>query len=415
MKKTVFIISGKSPITQTGGLGAYAWTVAKVFKSLDYDVKIFGYCDKNSVAHTDFAAIHHVYSPVSKILVVGLPVTARLLAKRMKKVIEEEGLKDVIIFGCGCWGLAGLYLLRKLKRSRIQFNLIVGYFSTYRHDQWGQFIGTSINEYGFINFSIMYAIYLLFISTYSWMEKTLLLNADNIIVHYESTDKILINEFRGIKHDIIKKIPYYTELYERSSDIGFNDPFKIYSGCVIGVICRQDPRKGISTFLKSLKILNDRGIDYRCFIAGDGIFLKKNRKLAIRLGLESKVRFLGFVESVEPYLEASDIYVLPTLEEGSGAISLLEAMQYGIPIVTTYCDGIPEDFIDGETALLVPTKDSESLADAIEKLIKEPELRKKLAKNVKEDYKKRFSFDKMREGIKNILHELEREANSING
>ena len=415
MGKIVFIISGKSPITLTGGLGAYSWNIGKIFKSLGYDVRIFGYSDKDEVIENEFAKIYHVKSPTSKMLVVGLPLTARLLANKMKEVIIKEKLGSVIIYESGCWGISGIYLKRVLKNYDIILNMLVGYFSTYKHDQWGQVQGASIKDYGLFSYLTMYFLYLLFISTYSRLESKLISEVDYIIVHYDSTERILKNEFKSFGSGVIKKIPYYIDLYSRHSITKFSKPFKNYDGLIIGVICRQDPRKGINTFIKALKILTDRRVDYRCIIAGDGIYLNKNIKLAYKFGIKDNISFLGFVESVEPYLKSSDIYVLPTLEEGSGAISLLEAMKVGLPIVTTYCDGIPEDFVDGETALLVPTKNAEALADAIEKLIKEPELRKKLSENVKEDYKKRFTFDKMREGIKNILLELERECNNING
>src|SRR5690606_20317497 len=113
--------------------------------------------------------------------------------------------------------------------------------------------------------------------------------------------------------------------------------------------CRQDPRKGINTFLKALARLRDRGCPFQSIVAGSGVFLKANRRLAAHLGLQNQVSFPGFVPSVEEVLKHTDVYVLPSVEEGSGAISLLEAMRLGLAIVTTRCDGIPEDFVEGET------------------------------------------------------------------
>jgi glycosyltransferase involved in cell wall biosynthesis len=147
-------------------------------------------------------------------------------------------------------------------------------------------------------------------------------------------------------------------------------------------------------------------VRFACTVAGSGIFLEANKSLARRLGLGDLVRFPGFVPSADALLEQADIYVLPSLEEGSGAISLLEAMKKGVAIVTTLCDGIPEDFVPGETGLLVPPADPVAMADALEPLLSDPVLRARLAAAVRADYARRFSFEKMRTGIIEVLAPL---------
>jgi glycosyltransferase involved in cell wall biosynthesis len=133
------------------------------------------------------------------------------------------------------------------------------------------------------------------------------------------------------------------------------------------------------------------------------MFLEPNRALARRLGLADLVRFPGFVPSTEAVLDEADIYVLPSVEEGSGAISLLEAMKKGVAIVTTRCDGIPEDFVDGETGLLVPMADPTAMADALQSLLADPARRARLAQAARADYARRFSFEKMRAGLVEVL------------
>jgi glycosyltransferase involved in cell wall biosynthesis len=53
------------------------------------------------------------------------------------------------------------------------------------------------------------------------------------------------------------------------------------------------------------------------------------------------------VDDVMVYLRAADVYVLPSLEEGSGAVSVLEALQAGTPVVVSAIDGLPEDIVHG--------------------------------------------------------------------
>ena len=78
-------------------------------------------------------------------------------------------------------------------------------------------------------------------------------------------------------------------------------------------------------------------------------------------------------------------------------------MKKGVAILTTSCDGIPEDFVNGETALLVPPNDPRQMAQALERLIGDGALRDRLAGNVRADYGRRFSFEKMKAGLKSLL------------
>jgi glycosyltransferase involved in cell wall biosynthesis len=134
------------------------------------------------------------------------------------------------------------------------------------------------------------------------------------------------------------------------------------------------------------------------------VFLRQNKRLAERLGLSEFVTFPGFVDSVDALLDHTDIYVLPSVEEGSGAISLLEAMKKGTAILTTLCDGIPEDFINNVTGILVPAGDHLEMARALERLVTDGELRTRLAVNVREDYGKRFTFTRMKNGLQELLN-----------
>jgi glycosyltransferase involved in cell wall biosynthesis len=238
---------------------------------------------------------------------------------------------------------------------------------------------------------------------YSPLEGRMLKETDVVVVHYDSTRNILLSEFPGLGASKVIKIPYYIDIYDRTSDVTFDALDIDASVPTVSVICRQDPRKGINTFLKAVRTLVDRGLRFNCLIAGSGIFINQNKRLARNLGLSSHVKFLGFVGSVESVLSATDIYVLPSVEEGSGAISLLEAMKKGVAIVTTNCDGIPEDFINGETGILVAPGNANQMADAIELLLKDKGRRKKLAENVRLDYQNRFTFEKMRMGIASLF------------
>jgi len=96
-----------------------------------------------------------------------------------------------------------------------------------------------------------------------------------------------------------------------------------------------------------------------------------------------------------------DIFVLPSVSEGLG-IALLEAMYMRLPVVASDVDGIPEIIYNEINGLLVPPKDSELLASAIEKLILDIGFSKRLGSKAREMVVKDFSAQKYTTEIENI-------------
>jgi glycosyltransferase involved in cell wall biosynthesis len=156
-------------------------------------------------------------------------------------------------------------------------------------------------------------------------------------------------------------------------------------------VSRQVPRKGIDVLLRALAQLDRAGASFRACIVGPGTLLKAHRRMVIELGLSGKVSMPGWVEDSFAYLREGDIFVLPSLEEGSGSVSVLEALQAGIAVIASACDGIPEDLTDGEDALLVPPGDVAALRQALARLLADESLRRQLAHRARSTYERRFS------------------------
>jgi glycosyltransferase involved in cell wall biosynthesis len=89
---------------------------------------------------------------------------------------------------------------------------------------------------------------------------------------------------------------------------------------------------------------------------------------------------------------SSDIFVLPSLKETFGIV-FLEAMHYGLPIVTTNVSAMPELITDGENGLLVPPADSQALAKALSKLVENPELREQLGERGRQRIKNAYYWE----------------------
>jgi glycosyltransferase involved in cell wall biosynthesis len=416
MSKVAFVISGKSPLTIPGGLGAYSYNVSRILNSLGYRVFILGFSDREENVDLGFATLVHFVNRYARLLGLGSIPAAPLFVARMTAIIGRLRPRQVVVYSAGIWGIAGTRLKKKFSQTDIQVKTLVGYFTTFRHEYRGHIAGAPAADYGLVQAAKFRLVYVLARALYSPVERRMLAHTDRVVVHYDSTRAILLSEFPRLRPERVVKAPYYVELYERESAVEAAEQMVSTDGIPnVTVLCRQDPRKGINTFLKAARILRDRGRPFHCVVAGSGVFLKQNKRLAAKLGLDDLVKFPGFVDSADTLFDQSDIYVLPSVEEGSGAISLLEAMKKGIAILTTLCDGIPEDLVDDETALLVPPGDHEAMAAALQRLVEDQGLRKRLAENVRRDYGRRFTFDLMRSGLQGVLDSIHAETQGRSG
>ncbi|MGK0296852.1 MAG: glycosyltransferase involved in cell wall biosynthesis [Gammaproteobacteria bacterium] len=403
--KLAFVVCGKSPTTMPGGLGSYSYNIAKIFHESGYKVHLIGYGDSNHTTELPFGSLHQIKNPFIRIASFGNFLIIPKMVTTLCDIIENHDADEIIIFGAAIWGKVAIDVKNINKLSNKKITTIASYFTTYKHEYEGQVKGAPIADYGVLYNLILRA--LLFITSiyHSRKEHYILNNIDTILVHYESAIEIITNEFTDIDTLKIEKIPYYIDIYDRTSNVQ-SDNNTNKTKIKITTICRHDPRKGINSLLKALKILSYTDLEFECVIAGNGFFLKKHIELSIKLGISDFVSFPGFIKSTEDLLNSSDIFVLSSIEEGSGAVSLLEAMKCGVPIVTTDCDGIPEDFVHNFSAILVETHNVESLAQGLEKLMRDKELRNYISMNAKNEFNKRFSFGQMKNGLNNCLMKI---------
>lgn len=141
------------------------------------------------------------------------------------------------------------------------------------------------------------------------------------------------------------------------------------------------PKKGHRYLFESCRILSDKGISFECLISGDGPLEDELKEMVEGLPVGCNIRFLGRLpheQLLGLYAEGRvDVVVLPSIVTGDGVregipVALMEAMSYGIPVISTRTGGIPELLGDG-SGIMVEERDTESLADAIEKLINDPD------------------------------------------
>ena len=161
---------------------------------------------------------------------------------------------------------------------------------------------------------------------------------------------------------------------------------------IFGTIARLEPQKGHDHVVKALRGLREENWEY--WIVGDGSQRKKLERLVERYELEPHVKFLGWQVRATDYLRQMDIFVLASRWEGQG-IALIEAGLAGLPVVATNVGGIPEVVTNEVTGVLVPPRSERRLAEALERLLKNGELRSRLGKQAKVEMKEKFNLTQM--------------------
>lgn len=164
---------------------------------------------------------------------------------------------------------------------------------------------------------------------------------------------------------------------------------------VVGAVGRLHGPKGIDVLLRAFPLVIE-AIGRPCVLvlAGDGPDAERLKALAAELLPPSQVLFLGFQQDPRPLFPAFDVYVLPSMREGSPN-ALLEAMGTGRACVASAVGGVPEAIVDGEHGLLVPAGDPRALADALIRLLDDPELRARFGQAARRRVEARFRVEDM--------------------
>lgn len=173
----------------------------------------------------------------------------------------------------------------------------------------------------------------------------------------------------------------------------------------IGIIARLAPVKDITTLIQAVKLLLDKGIEVSLTIAGDGPERVNLEHLSASLGIAGAVNFLGFRRDVANVLAEIDLFVLCSLSEGT-SLTLLEAMAAGKPVVVTNVGGNSAIVNDGVNGLLVPPGDPVALADALQKLMADRDLRERMGATNIHTIQERYSLDRMASAYESLYTEL---------
>ena len=180
----------------------------------------------------------------------------------------------------------------------------------------------------------------------------------------------------------------------REAGIGMDDPFLLAVGRLVH-------SKAHNILIAAMPVILEKFPNAKAGICGDGL-LRANLEAQIQsLGLASSVKLLGQSDQVAKFLASADVFVMPSLWEGL-SIALLEAMSAGLPTIATKVEGMEEVITEGENGLLVPTGNTNALAEAIIKLLADIQLRRQMGIAAKAKVLGMYTVDRMCERVSGI-------------
>lgn len=180
---------------------------------------------------------------------------------------------------------------------------------------------------------------------------------------------------------------------------------------VVGIVGRLQPSKGQHRLLITLaRLLRANHSVHGLIVGGNAYDLSPGyepylHRLASTLGIANHVTFTGQVPDAGEYVPAMDVLVNASTQESFGLV-LLEAMAAGLPTVA-FASGGPREIIEaGRSGLLVEDRTEEGLATAIEQLLVDPELRKRLGEGGRDRFQQRFTAERMTRDLETKFERL---------
>jgi glycosyltransferase involved in cell wall biosynthesis len=176
---------------------------------------------------------------------------------------------------------------------------------------------------------------------------------------------------------------------------------KINNKKVVLAVGRLIEYKGFEYLVEASQFLKDDAV---VLIAGGGPLYETLKNKIEKLNLKDKILLLGRVNNVSVYMKNCDLFCLPSVSRNEAfGLVLVEALYFGKPLVTTNVEGSGMNYVNkhNETGLVVPPKNSEALAEAINTILSNEKLYEKFSKNALERFKE-FEIDSIADKITEV-------------
>jgi len=162
---------------------------------------------------------------------------------------------------------------------------------------------------------------------------------------------------------------------------------------VVTLIARLVPIKRVDRFLALARVLMDRS-DVRFIVVGDGELADRLRSSEDAQALAERLHWAGFRRDIPDVCYASDVIVLTSENEGT-PVSLIEAQAAAVPVVATDVGGVRSAVRDGVSGLLAPVDAIRQLADAVSRLVENPDLRARMGAAGREHATSRYTLERL--------------------
>jgi glycosyltransferase involved in cell wall biosynthesis len=401
-------ICGIDPGVFSNGHVSYVKAHALAASRAGFSPQLFCVGPASGTELTSFGTVHRVATPVHHYLLA--PVWTKPIARAVADELERhEHQQPILVHSFGPWARTAVDVSAELSRRGIEAVPIASAYTTITHE-WRAHLDAVGGPRALSQAARLRAWFLWVRTVLSRNECLGYERASMVLVNYDSVARLVREGCERAPE--IRRMPYAAPSAfcpTAATSDRLPDTIKALGPTEAPLIVsasRHVARKGVGVLIRALAGLDEMGVSYRACVLSGGRLLAPHRRLAAELGLDGQVALPGHVEDVAPYLRAADVFVLPSLEEGSGSVSLLEALQAGAAVVASRCDGIGEDLVDGETALLVPPGDERALRNAIADLLANPDLRSTLGANARRLYHERFSADSFTDALKALYAEV---------
>jgi glycosyltransferase involved in cell wall biosynthesis len=224
----------------------------------------------------------------------------------------------------------------------------------------------------------------------------------------------IANQFRSRENVVVIHDGFSREEFQVPKDnlrTEFQVRYQLAGHFVVGCVGRiKLVRKGQEFLVQATALLKQRGLSIKTLIVGvtfpgNESHLEQIQRMAGELGISDNVVFTGELPDTRGAYAAMDVLALTSAQPEPFGNVVMEAMGMGLPVVATNIGGSLDQVLDGITGFLVPPADPEALAGAIEKLMKNPELRQQMGAAAMGRLQKNFSLAEMTQKIEQVFNE----------
>jgi glycosyltransferase involved in cell wall biosynthesis len=200
------------------------------------------------------------------------------------------------------------------------------------------------------------------------------------------------------------------ELEERVAGMNGRADTRRYLGIApdrftVGWIGRMTAIKNTEDVLTAFKALRARGVEATLCMVGDGPDRPELERRAHELGIMRDTLFLGYQQDVAPLYGAFDALVLPSSNEGT-PVSVIEALAARTPVVATRVGGVPDVVREGDDGFLVDPGDTDALAERLERLASDPQLREGMGAAARSRVLSRYAVDRLVDDVDRLYRDL---------